>query len=93
VRSRIECVLEEALDANAEPRLRLSPRESEVLEGAALGLTNMEIATRLNVTVHAVKFHLGSVYRKLGVANRTEAVVTFLRAGQVNGDKTTTDRS
>jgi DNA-binding NarL/FixJ family response regulator len=83
-------VLEEALDTNAQPdlRLRLSPRESEVLEGAALGLTNMEIATRLNVTVHAVKFHLASVYRKLGVANRTEAVVRFLRADAVDTGST-----
>jgi DNA-binding CsgD family transcriptional regulator len=34
----------------------------------------------LNVTVHAVKFHLGSIFRKLGVSNRTEAAVAFLRA-------------
>jgi two-component system nitrate/nitrite response regulator NarL len=59
----------------------LSTRELEVLEGATLGLTNLEIAGRLNVSVHAVKFHLASVYRKLGVANRTEAAVVCLRAG------------
>lgn len=45
----------------------------------ALGLTNGQIAERLNVTVHAVKFHLASIYRKLGVANRTEAAVLYLR--------------
>jgi DNA-binding NarL/FixJ family response regulator len=60
---------------------RLSPRQREVLELAALGLTNHEVAERLNVTVHAVKFHLAAVYRKLGVANRTEAAVAFLHAG------------
>lgn len=38
-----------------------------------LGLTNGQIAERMNVTVHAVKFHLSHVYRKLGVSNRTEA--------------------
>src|SRR4051794_27830172 len=43
----------------------------------ALGLTNGEIAGRLGVTVHAVKFHLGHIYRKLGVSNRTEAAVAF----------------
>jgi LuxR family transcriptional regulator, maltose regulon positive regulatory protein len=43
------------------------------------GLTNLQIAERMNVTVHAVKFHLSSVYRKLGVSNRTEAAVAFLR--------------
>ncbi|HEX2506223.1 MAG TPA: helix-turn-helix transcriptional regulator [Gaiellaceae bacterium] len=65
------------------PDLRriLSPRELEVLEMASLGLTNWQIAGRLHVTVHAVKFHLGAVYRKLGVTNRTEAAVLYLRAG------------
>jgi DNA-binding NarL/FixJ family response regulator len=51
----------------------------EVLEMAALGLTNREVGERLNITVHAVKFHLAAVYRKLGVANRTEAAVVYLR--------------
>jgi DNA-binding CsgD family transcriptional regulator len=39
----------------------------------ARGLTNAQIAEILGVTVHAVKFHLAAVYRKLGVTNRTEA--------------------
>jgi DNA-binding CsgD family transcriptional regulator len=62
-----------------DPRALLSPREAEVLDLAALGLTNQQIAARLHVTVHAVKFHLAGVYRKLGVANRTEAVVRCMR--------------
>jgi DNA-binding CsgD family transcriptional regulator len=57
----------------------LSSRELEVLEMTSRGLTNAQIAESLCVTVHAVKFHLGSVYRKLGVANRTEASVWLLR--------------
>ena len=56
----------------------LSPRELEVLQIAALGLTNAQIAARMSITVHAVKFHLASIYRKLGVGNRTEAAVSFL---------------
>jgi DNA-binding CsgD family transcriptional regulator len=56
----------------------LSARESQVLEMASRGLTNLEIAAQLGVTVHAVKFHLGSVFRKLGVHNRTEAVVRYV---------------
>ena len=59
----------------------LSPREVEVLGMvASLGLTNAQIAGRLHLSIHAVKFHLAAVYRKLGVANRTEAAVAFLRA-------------
>jgi len=44
-----------------------------------LGLTNCEIARRLNVTEHAIKFHLSSIFRKLEVANRTEAAVAYLK--------------
>jgi DNA-binding CsgD family transcriptional regulator len=66
-------------EPNADPRALLSPREAEVLDLAALGLTNQQIAARLEVSVHAVKFHLAGVYRKLGVANRTEAVVRCMR--------------
>lgn len=58
----------------------LSRREAEVLEMAARGMTNAQIAEKLSVSVHAVKFHLAAVYRKLRAANRTEAVVLYLRA-------------
>src|SRR5262245_49622197 len=50
-----------------------------------LGLTNAQVADRLGVTVHAVKFHLGHVYGKLGVSNRTEAAVLFHELGQNGG--------
>lgn len=60
-------------------RNSLSERELEVLQMASLGLRNAEIAERLEVSVHAIKFHLAAVYRKLGVGNRTEAVVTYMR--------------
>ena len=45
---------------------------------ASTGLTNAQMAERLKVTVHAVKFHLASIYKKLGVCNRTEAAVLYL---------------
>lgn len=72
-------MLESASLDQLGPRGSLSSREYEVLQMTALGLTNGQIAERLSVTVHAVKFHLASIYRKLGVANRTEAAVVFLR--------------
>jgi DNA-binding CsgD family transcriptional regulator len=59
----------------------LTPRELEVLRLVSGGSTNVEIGARLGLSVHAVKFHLASVYRKLGVANRTEAAVALLTAG------------
>jgi DNA-binding NarL/FixJ family response regulator len=57
----------------------LTPREVEVLALISGGLTNAEAARRLQVSVHAIKFHLAAIYSRLGVANRTEAAVTYLR--------------
>ena len=57
----------------------LTRRERQVLEMTSKGMSNGQMASNLNLTTHAVKFHLASVYRKLGVANRTEAAVVFLR--------------
>ena len=69
--------------ANGYSTRDLSVRERQVLELAAHGLTNHQIAEQLGVTVHAVKFHLAATYQKLKVANRTEAAFVFLReAGQ-----------
>jgi DNA-binding NarL/FixJ family response regulator len=59
---------------------RLSAREAQVLEAAARGLSNAQVAGQLDVSVHAVKFHLASIYRKLGVGNRTEAAFLYLRS-------------
>jgi DNA-binding NarL/FixJ family response regulator len=51
----------------------LTSRELEILRLAAQGMTNSRIARELWVTEQTVKFHLSNTYRKLGVANRTEA--------------------
>jgi DNA-binding NarL/FixJ family response regulator len=56
----------------------LTSREQQVLNHLAAGKTNIEIAAELHVSVHAIKYHLQHVFRKLGVTNRTEAVVAFL---------------
>ena len=60
----------------------LSRREHEVLKLASSGWTNHEIGEHLGLSVHAVKFHLASVYRKLNVANRTEAAAVMLTGGR-----------
>jgi DNA-binding NarL/FixJ family response regulator len=51
----------------------LSDRELEILRYVAMGLTNVRIASELWLTKNTVKFHLSNTYRKLGVANRTQA--------------------
>jgi LuxR family maltose regulon positive regulatory protein len=60
-----------ATEALPEP---LSPREQEVLELVAAGLTNREIAEQLVISAETVKKHTGTIYGKLGVSTRTEAV-------------------
>ena len=64
----------------AEP---LTPRESEVLQMLASGLANKEIAARLSISEHTVKFHVASILGKLGAGSRTEAVSIGIRRGLV----------
>lgn len=53
--------------------VRLSPRELDVLQHVATGLSNPEVASLLNLSRHTVKQHTSAVYRKLGVRNRAQA--------------------
>ena len=79
-------VADENVYLGAEPpRQRLSPRELQVLEMTARGLTNSQVGAHLDLSVHAVKFHLASIYRKLHVSNRTEAAVVYLRSQHDGG--------
>src|SRR5579871_78524 len=52
----------------------LTPREVEVLAALAEGMTNKAIARKLDISLHTVKFHVESLFRKLGARTRTEAV-------------------
>ena len=61
----------------------LSDREMDVLELLAEGLANKQIAYELNISEHTVKFHVSSIYTKLGVTNRTEAVMMAARYGLI----------
>jgi DNA-binding NarL/FixJ family response regulator len=61
----------------------LTPREREVLQLAAEGLANKQIALKLEISEHTVKFHLSSLYTKLGVTSRTEAIRDGARRGWV----------
>jgi DNA-binding NarL/FixJ family response regulator len=61
----------------------LTPREREVLDALARGLGNKQIATQLGVSERTVKFHVSSLFEKLGAGNRTEAVAIAARAGLV----------
>ena len=62
----------------------LSDRERDVLKALARGLSNKQIAQEGWVTEQTVKFHLSNIYRKLGVANRTEATRFAYQHGLVD---------
>ena len=60
--------------AESELGALLTPRELEVLGAIGEGLTNKAIARRLGISLHTVKFHVESLFRKLGARTRTEAL-------------------
>jgi two-component system, NarL family, nitrate/nitrite response regulator NarL len=57
----------------------LTPREIEVLAALSDGLSNKEAARRLGISPHTVKFHIESLFKKLGAASRAEAVAKGLK--------------
>jgi two-component system, NarL family, response regulator YdfI len=61
----------------------LTRREVEVLRMVAAGLGNREIASRLGVSEHTIKFHVSSILGKLGATSRTEAVTNGIRRGLI----------
>jgi NarL family two-component system response regulator LiaR len=88
----IELVSGESDLRRLEETVSLTDRERQVLEQLALGKTNKEIAQELVITERTVKFHVSSIFSKLGVSNRTEAVTIAARQGLVTLDKQLPDR-
>lgn len=84
-------ILEVLLPAGAEltgadelpPGEPLTSRETEVLALLANGAGNKEIASRLRISEHTVKYHVSSILNKLGAATRTEAVTRGYREGLI----------
>lgn len=76
------------VDAESQPELDssdqiLTPREIEVLRMIAEGLGNKEIASKLKISDHTVKFHISAIFAKLGAVNRAEAVTLGIRLGVI----------
>ena len=70
-------------DTSEETAQELSPREREVLLNVSKGFAVKEVAERLHITERTVHAHLTSVYSKLGVRNKTEALIISLKAGTI----------
>jgi DNA-binding NarL/FixJ family response regulator len=67
----------------AAARTSLSPRERELIELVAAGLSNKSIARRLGLSVNTVKYHLASAFTKLEARTRAEAVSAAARRGEL----------
>jgi DNA-binding NarL/FixJ family response regulator len=67
----------------ATPADGLTPREAEVLSLLAEGRSNRSIAQRLGISERTARFHVESILAKLGVENRSEAIVVAARRGLV----------
>ncbi|MBW2716935.1 MAG: response regulator transcription factor [Deltaproteobacteria bacterium] len=60
------------------PLSSLTPRERELLAALSEGNSNAQLATRFDISIQTVKFHLKNVYEKLGIGNRAQAVALYV---------------
>ncbi len=65
------------------PPVLLTPREMEILTAIGEGSSNKQIARRLGISTHTVKFHLEAVFAKLDASSRAEALAKGLRRGLI----------
>ncbi len=83
VPQQLAASLRSPLRSEADGSEALTAREREVLGLLSQGLPNKQIALRLQISEHTVKFHIGSIFAKLGAASRTEAVSIGARQGLI----------
>jgi DNA-binding NarL/FixJ family response regulator len=74
---------DQPLEVEDEMSEEITSRETDVLRMLAEGLVNKEIAARLGISEHTVKFHISSILDKLGASTRTEAVTMGIRRGLI----------
>jgi NarL family two-component system response regulator LiaR len=75
-----------AVKPDAAPKMNLTPREQDVLSLMAKGLTNRQIAERLEISPFTVNAHVGNILSKLQAESRTEAVAIALQNNLITGD-------
>lgn len=88
-RRMIPDVLRRVSQSPSPPRsasIKLTPRELEILRGAAKGFTSKKLATETGLAIPSIETHLRNIFRKLGATNRGEAVSTALKAGLITLD-------
>ncbi len=75
---------DQPFDVGDELSEEITSRETEVLRMLAEGLVNKDIAVRLGISEHTVKFHISSILDKLGASTRTQAVTLGIRRGLIS---------
>ncbi len=83
---RLFCSPQMMQETTTEVKSPLSDREQEVLERAAQGMGNREIAEKLYISPRTVQVHLANIFDKMEVGSRTEAVILALRHGWIRMD-------
>ena len=82
----INAYIEQSKTGPIDPHETLTPRQREVLQLAAEGQTNAEIAARLNISQRTVENHRATLMQRLGLRNQTELIRHALRHGLIPGD-------
>ncbi|MEC8555090.1 MAG: response regulator transcription factor [Planctomycetota bacterium] len=80
---RVQMTMEKRKDRSDSKDVPLTNRELQVLRHIALGLSNREIGTSLNISVETVKEHVQNILRKLDAADRTAAAVWAVKSGLI----------
>lgn len=73
-------------DLKTDPISTLSRKERAIMDALAEGLTNKQLATRLDISTNTVKFHLSNVFDKLSVKNRAQAIAHYYSAKAKSGE-------
>ena len=81
---RVQATMQKRKDRSDSKDVPLTNRELQVLRHIALGLSNREIGTSLNISVETVKEHVQNILRKLDSADRTAAAVWAVKTGLIN---------
>jgi len=82
---RMPKLLDGVAAGTAETAIELSPRQQQMWQAIAEGLSNLEIATRYQISLNTTKAHVRELLQRLGVRNRTEAATLYYRRRSIRG--------
>lgn len=81
IHNRLNQQMSRTSSFDQETQNPLTPRESEILQHLAQGMANKQIADVLKISPNTVKYHIASIYEKIGATNRADAVIRGMQKG------------